>query len=59
MKTSSELIDLIDHTLMGKFGKSTLTALTLPDGKDYTTDVGYIDEFWDRFKEALGKEWFE
>lgn len=59
MKTSKELIDLIDNTLMGTFGKSSSTIVTLPDGKDYKTDVDYIDQFWDRFKEAISKEWFE
>ena len=59
MKTSKELIDLIDQTLTGMFGKSTSTVITLPDGKEYETDVGYIDEFWDRFKEALDLKWFE
>ena len=59
MKTSKELIDLIDQTLIGMFGKSTSTVITLPDGKEYTTDVGYIDQFWDRFKEALDLKWFE
>lgn len=59
MKTSKELIDLIDQTLMGMFGKSTSTEVTLPDGKDYKTDVDYIDQFWDRLEEALGLEWFE
>ena len=59
MKTSKELIELIDKTLDGDFGKSTATIVTLPDGHDYTTDVGYVWQFWERFKEAIDLEWFE
>ena len=59
MKTSNELIELIDKTLAGGFGKSSSTIVTLPDGHDYTTDVGYVEEFWERFKEAIDLKWFE
>ena len=59
MKTSKELIDLIDKTLNGEFGESHCGSITLPDGRECKTDVGYVEEFWKDFKNFLNSsDWY-
>lgn len=55
MKTSKELIELISNTVFN----SGQTEVTLPNGNVYTTDMGYVNEFWKAFLKALDRDYFE
>lgn len=52
------ILDLFDKTIRN--GKHGISYVSFPDGTTFTTDMGYVEEFIERFKKLIndyGKTW--
>ncbi len=58
MKSSVDLINLLDDTFKKKFGEGGDSYRTLPNGKVVICDIGYAWDFWDQFKENLDEDFY-